>query len=102
MELLRLNEIGWDALRKRAAQPGAFDPSVEATVREVLEAVRTRGDVALDEYSRQFDGVSYEGQPLPLERFDEARAQVTDSFVAACTRAADNIRFYHTKQLQTS
>jgi hypothetical protein len=34
MELLRLEEVGWEALRERAAQPGAYDPAIEATVRE--------------------------------------------------------------------
>lgn len=102
MELLRLEEVGWEALRKRAAQPGAFDPAIEATVREVLDAVRTRGDAALDDFSRRFDDAPYEGRPLSPKRLLDARDRVSPEFESACLRAAENIRAYHQRQLQQS
>jgi histidinol dehydrogenase len=102
MERVRLAEVGWDYLRRRAAQPGAFDPAVEAVVKDVLEAVRLRGDVALDDLSRRFDGAPYDGMPLPLERFEEARKNVSAAFIDACERSAENIRAYHRHQLQRS
>ena len=39
---------------------GSDTSAIEATVREVIAAVRTRGDAALRDYSRKFDGVAAE------------------------------------------
>ena len=102
MELLKLNEIGWEALRKRAARPGEVDPNIEATVREIVDAVRAGGNAALDEISRRLDGVGFDGAPLPVARFVEARDHVSRDFTDACWAAANNIREYHERQLQRS
>ncbi len=102
MELIRLADVGWTALEARAVQLGAPDPRIEAQVHDILEAVRTRGDAALDEFSRRFDDTPYEGKPLSPSRFAEAQDQVSDAYRYACVEAAANIRKYHERQLQQS
>ncbi len=48
-------------LRRRAARMEA----AEAVVRPILEAVRRRGDKALLEYARQFDGFTQRACAFP-------------------------------------
>jgi histidinol dehydrogenase len=80
-------------LKRRAARLG----EAEAVVRPILEAVRTRGDAALMEYARQFDGLTRRSVRVP-ER--ELRgAAVSAEFRAAVETAAANIRRYAELQM---
>jgi histidinol dehydrogenase len=69
----------------------------EAVVRPILEAVRTRGDRALMEYARQFDGLTRKSVRVPESELKAA--PVTDAFRAAVTTAAANIRRYAELQM---
>ena len=44
-----------ERFRSLIAQEDTADPAVLATVREVIAAIRQRGDTALCEYARRFD-----------------------------------------------
>ncbi|MBS4179304.1 histidinol dehydrogenase [Lederbergia citrea] len=79
-----------------------FDDNVMETVKEVIENVRTRGEVALKEYTEKFDG----GIPHSWQVTEEERAkawqEVPEEVIEALERAAKNIRNFHSKQLQQS
>jgi histidinol dehydrogenase len=66
----------------------------EQTVAPILEAVRARGDEAILEYARKFDG--FEGASLIVST---AGSRVSTEFQAAIETAAKNIREYAELQL---
>ena len=71
----------------------------EAVVRPILEAVRKRGDRALLEYARQFDGLRRKSVRVPEAELRAARAKLTPEFCRAVKTAAANIRAYARRQL---
>ena len=66
----------------------------EQTVQPILDAVEERGDEAVLEYARKFDGFS--GHDLKVSTAD---ARVSDHFISALETAAKNIREYAELQL---
>ena len=79
--------------------------SIEASVDEILAAVRAEGDAALVEYTNRFDRTSVSSiDELALNREDlrSATSLVDESVVNALTQAADRIRDYHKRQKNES
>ena len=98
MKLRRLATRAKDFDRKLAAltrYDAAQDPKVQSTVRKILADVRKRGDAAVRDYTRKFDGVS--PRDVPLGKQDIPREQA-DALRAAHAR----IRAFHERQLQQS
>jgi histidinol dehydrogenase len=73
------------------------DPKVEAQVRRILADVRKRGDAAVREYTRKFDGVS--PKDFVLEQRLEA---IPGEQLSALRVAHARIKAFHEKQLQHS
>jgi histidinol dehydrogenase len=75
----------------------------EAQVREIVEAVRQRGDRAVCEFVRRFDGAPLTPKKLKVknEEFRAARRQIGKAFEKALECAADNIRRFHERQRPT-
>ncbi|HLG99047.1 MAG TPA: histidinol dehydrogenase [Bryobacteraceae bacterium] len=71
----------------------------EQTVAPILEAVRKRGDEALLEYARKFDGLEGNSVTIPEAAMREAEARVSPEFRAALETAARNVREYAEIQL---
>lgn len=69
-----------------------------ATVREIIAAVREEGDAALRKYARKFDGVTVEELRVSAEEIQAAYSKVDAEFLAALRIAAANIRAFHEKQ----
>lgn len=81
------------------------DAGVNQRVLEIIEAVRTRGDEALVEFTQRFDGVQASSMSdliLPRERLELALMRITDEQRNALEHAADRVRSYHEKQKQDS
>jgi histidinol dehydrogenase len=70
-------------------------------VRPILEAVRARGDAALVEASRTFDGADISALPLRVSEaeIDEAERGLDGRVKDAIRACADNVRRYHQAQL---
>jgi histidinol dehydrogenase len=84
MNVLRHTDRGFaEQLQKLSAQSSLFDPAIEERAREILGAVRSRGDDALVEFTRRFDNAN-----LVPEQFAITQAE----FVAAALRADDDLR----------
>jgi histidinol dehydrogenase len=94
IRILKADEAG--ALLKRKAQKLE---AAEAVVRPILEAVCKRGDRALIEYARQFDGLDRKTVRVPIEELKAAEAQVSNPFKDAVRQAAKNIRTFAQLQL---
>jgi len=75
-----------------------------ATVGTILEDVRTRGDAAVLEYTRRFDGRDARASELELSpnQLEEAVKSISDDLRAALEDAAARIRRYHEHQVQES
>ena len=71
----------------------------EATVRPILEAVRRRGDRALMEYARKFDGLARKSVRVPEAELLAARDALSPEFRAATETAAANIREFARRQM---
>ena len=107
-EIVRLStrDADFDArLARLTAFDAAQDETVDATVAEILAAVKSRGDAAVLEYTARFDGVTA-GTLAELELPRELLARARDRLPAvqreALEAAAVRVRRYHEKQLAQS
>jgi histidinol dehydrogenase len=96
---LSTRAAGFDAkLAALTRYDAAQDPAVQKTVRRILADVRKRGDAAVREYTKKFDGVSPREFKLTRENLDAIPGQQADALRAAHQR----IKTFHEKQLQKS
>jgi histidinol dehydrogenase len=84
--------------RLLARRKARFDQA-EAAVRPILDAVRARGDCALLEYARQFDGFGGRSVRVPQKQLIEAGTQLTKPFRAAVKTASKNVRRFAELQM---
>jgi histidinol dehydrogenase len=80
--------------RVQQADPG----EIGAVVADVVENVRERGDEAVREYTRRFDGADVAELRVAPEEFDRAEAELDDELKRAIRYAVDNIRTHHEAQ----
>ncbi|OHC24109.1 MAG: histidinol dehydrogenase, partial [Pseudomonadales bacterium RIFCSPLOWO2_02_FULL_63_210] len=81
------------------------DDAVNHRVLEIIKAVRERGDAALVEFTKQFDGLDVASMAdliLPRERLELALTRITAAQRQALIVAAERVRSYHEKQVQDS
>jgi histidinol dehydrogenase len=71
----------------------------EQTVAPILDAVRKRGDEAVLEYARKFDGLTGSDLTIRPGEWRAAESRVTPEFIGAVDTAAKNIREYAELQL---
>lgn len=91
----------FDELRGLASASSTDDPSLREAVAEILRGVAERGDAALLEYTRRFDGVEVEEAAalrVPPSMLDEAASRLEPALLESFRRAADNIRSFHERQ----
>ena len=72
---------------------------------EIIQAVRVRGDAALVDFTRQFDGLDVASMAeliLPRERLELALTRISSEQRAALEKAAERVRVYHERQKQDS
>lgn len=81
------------------ARRAARMEAAEAVVRPILEAVRKRGDRALVEYARRFDGFARGSVRVSEEELAAARRCLKPEFRRALRTAAANIRDYARRQM---
>lgn len=69
-----------------------------ATVREVIEQVKSNGDEALFTYTEKWDGAKLNSFQVTEEEFDEAFADFEPQLIRDLEEAAANIRAFHSQQ----
>jgi len=77
----------------------AFDASIRAGVREILDQVRDRGDAALRDYTKQFDHVDLTAFEVTQAEHALAEAKLTARQIEAIDVAIANVRRFHEAQL---
>ncbi len=75
-------------------------PDVSATVTEIIEEVRKRGDEALIDYALKFDRAKLDALEVAKEEIEDAIAEVGESYISLLERAAANIRDFHSRQVR--
>lgn len=105
MRIIQLNEesrknILADLLKR---DPNNYS-SYEDTVKTIVNEVKERGDAALFEYTRRFDGAEITPSNIRVTdaEIQEALALVEPQLLTVMKRAMKNIREYHEKQRQYS
>jgi histidinol dehydrogenase len=81
------------------ARRAARMEAAEAVVRPILEDVRRRGDRALLEYARKFDGFAQRTVRVSEEDLAAARRRLSPEFRRAVRTAAANIRDFARRQM---
>ena len=76
------------------------DPEIVAAVAKIIEDVRERGDAALRDYTKRFDGADVENFKLPPEALERAYNSLDADFQETLLIAAGNIEKFHEKQVQ--
>ena len=77
------------------------DEAIDRSVQRILEDVKVRGDVAVLEYTKQFDHVdaaSMQVLEIKSDALQAALAQLSPVRRAALQTAADRVRVYHERQ----
>ncbi len=100
LTVYRWNELDEAArtalLRRPAVEAGA---SVEATVRDILSAVRADGDAAVRRLTRELDGAELASFRVSDEEFGAAERALDDDAVAAIDRAIETVGKFHRAQV---
>ena len=68
----------------------------------IVDDVRERGDVALREYCKKFDGVDVDDFRVDPKLMDEAIQAVDPAFIEALKKAAAQIREFHEREVEQS
>ena len=102
--MIRLLESSDTAVERIMKKEYPNQAVYEERVREILQAVRERGDEALVEYTAKFDKAALTPAALRVSReeIEAAYKEVDSGFIKAIQRARDNIARFHAKQLQNS
>jgi histidinol dehydrogenase len=90
------------ALSRLFARRGQRLQKAEAVVAPILEAVRKRGDRALLEYGRRFDGLAARSVRVPAEELRRAAADLSPGLRAALKTASKQIAAFAKAQMPRS
>ncbi|MDR1877839.1 MAG: histidinol dehydrogenase [Flavobacteriaceae bacterium] len=72
--------------------------SLQETVREIFEEVRTSGDEALKKYTLKFDHVALSDIKVSQKELEEAENQLSEGLKKAILQAKNNIEKFHSSQ----
>lgn len=91
-------------LRRLMARGEGPSQEIEEEVRRILEAVRSRGDEALWEFGRRFDGASLDAATVRVapQEIEAAQATLPARAAMALWTAATRIEAFHRKQVRES
>jgi histidinol dehydrogenase len=105
MRLLRHTDIDFrEQFSRIVSASSLFDPEVERRTGKILADVASRGDAALTELTRRFDGAHLVGNAFKVspEEHIAASGQASKSIRAAIREAHDNIARFARKSLRTA
>jgi histidinol dehydrogenase len=94
IRILESKDAGRLLTRKAARMAEA-----EAVVAPILAAVRKRGDAALMEYARKFDGLARKSVRVPERELLAARQRLAPEFVRAVAASAEGVRAFAHRQM---
>jgi histidinol dehydrogenase len=105
MKILRVGDKDFKEKFSTVMSRGEESPeAVERVVQGILEEVKARGDEALMEYTRRFDGIELSQAELRVSReeIEEACERVPKEDLETLQLAAERIESFHRRQLVNS
>ena len=75
---------------------------VEGIVKDIIDKVRAEGDDALRFYNAKVDGCTVQDLKVSEEEIEEAFRNIDKELLGSIERAAENITYFHKKQLENS
>ncbi len=100
MRVIRFTDANFAArLREVTAPSSLFDATIEARTRAILDAVQSRGDVAVLEFTARFDGAKLTTEQLAVTQAElmAASLKADESLRAAVAEAEANIASFARK-----
>ncbi len=85
-------------IEKLLKRPAMDVSQLEEKVSAIMRDVRERGDVALQEYTKQFDGVEVIELPASAEEFVASEKSISQELKSAIQLAKNNIEKFHIAQ----
>src|SRR5512134_1061918 len=97
MRITGSTDAGFKALLKEILSRGEQDTTlVEEAVKEIIAAVKARGDKALVEYTKRFDRVDISGAiEVPLTEAEKALSSIPAKDLGIMRLAAERIESFH-------
>lgn len=87
-------------IRRITKRDQAESEDIRKAVEAILADIEQRGDAAVREYTKRFDGVDLDSFLVSPEEIDDAVDIVSPDFMAILEEAAANIRAYHERQVE--
>lgn len=87
-------------IRRITKRDQAESEDIRKAVEAILADIEQRGDAAVWEYTKRFDGVDLDSFLVSPEEIDTAVDIVGPDFMAVLEEAAANIRAYHERQVE--
>ncbi len=78
------------------------DVDLTQTVIEIIASVRSRGDQALYDFTKQFDQVALNSLEVSEAEIKTGMNDITDELLGSLEKAAESIKAFHTIQLRKS
>ena len=103
ISIVRQREID-ELLSRLEARCVALDAELLKQVGEIIDQVRRRGDAALIDFTRRFDGVELSATELRVseDALRRSAANVEPQTLAALRLAIKNVRVFHEQQVEQS
>jgi len=105
MKVIRHTDVDYLRQLEAVTAPSSlFDPEIEQRTRAILEDVQARGDAALLDLTRRFDGAELSSDRLTVTRAEllAASLEADDALRAAVAEAEKNVTAFARKSLRKS
>ena len=89
-------------LKKISLRGVALGAETQPLVSEIIEQVRKRGDKALIDYTRKYDGTVLKNLRISAEEIHALARSADRELLKVIRQAAENIRRYHLHQVESS
>ena len=97
IKILKYSEVSNSEIFARSSAVN----DVSNIVSDIIDDVIKRGDDALFEYCKKFDGADLTSFEVTDDEINEAFRSVDERFIEILKKAAENIREFHSKQLRS-
>ena len=99
--MIKIEQLSSSKWREQIPMRSQFEyADVNASVAAILKDVQENGDEALRRYNLKFDHADTPLLEVSKEEIEEAVSRVDPEFLRVLHKAAENIRFYHEKQVR--
>jgi histidinol dehydrogenase len=95
-----VNNPGRKEWAKLLQRPYYDNSTVLQSVQSIMNEVKQNGDKALQQFSKEFDGVSIKNFAVSEDEIQSAGGKLSTELKAAIQQAKNNIEVFHTAQLQ--